>query len=249
MALTAEATSLTAAARQRQLALRAAILRELITLWPTFDIRNIDASWEALRPAVMALINSGRVVAQALAQAYFDEFRRLEGIAGAAPTIAPLGDSWRQRALISLEVTGPSAAKALLAQARQDAAQVAFIRVSGVVSRYTLEAGRETVLAGVQEDRLSIGWQRVTDGLPCAFCAMLASRGPAYKSRQSASFDAHDHCACTVEPVYHRQSEWPGRNREFLGMWNESTRGVHGSKASQNAFRRFYEQTQLKGVS
>jgi len=43
---------------------------------------------------------------------------------------------------------------------------------------------------------------RVTDGDPCHFCLTLASRGPEYKSRATASFQAHDHCGCVVVPVY-----------------------------------------------
>src|SRR5688572_5058199 len=109
MALTPAAAELTTLQRQRQLALRAAILRELVDMWPAFDINRIDASFEGLRPAILALIAEGREGSQALAAAYFAEFRQLEGIATAPPTIGELGGNWRQRALVSLEVTGPLA--------------------------------------------------------------------------------------------------------------------------------------------
>lgn len=42
MALTAEATALTIQQRQRQLALRAAILRELFGIWSAVDPSAID---------------------------------------------------------------------------------------------------------------------------------------------------------------------------------------------------------------
>ncbi len=56
--------------------------------------------------------------------------------------------------------------------------------VGSLASRVNLEvltAGREVV------QQSSRRWRRVTDGNPCGFCAMLASRGPVYTSEESAS--------------------------------------------------------------
>ena len=47
----------------------------------------------------------------------------------------------------------------------------------------------------------------MSDGNPCAFCAMLVSRGPAYTSEAAALAQGngdpyHKKCGCTVEVLY-----------------------------------------------
>lgn len=67
---------------------------------------------------------------------------------------------------------------------RADARAIKAQVVGSLASRVNLEvltAGREVV------QQSSRRWRRVTDGNPCGFCAMLASRGPVYTSEASAS--------------------------------------------------------------
>ena len=83
------------------------------------------------------------------------------------------------------------------------------------VDRAVMNAGRDTVewSAGAQ----GRSWRRVTDGDPCAFCAMLATRSD-YTTRERALTTVHtrrhrrggkrpfgskyhDHCGCTVVEV------------------------------------------------
>ena len=146
----------------------------------------------------------------------------------------------------SLIVTGPVNIKSKVKRATppEQAARSALVEASGAASRHVLNGGRKTLLTVVQNDNVALGWARVTDGDPCAFCAMLASRGPAYKSRQQASFQPHDHCACSVEPVFSREAAWPGRGREFQQLWNDNIRGQYSGKDAIRAFRRLYEQQQ-----
>jgi hypothetical protein len=152
----------------------------------------------------------------------------------------------RDAARVSMLVTGPVNIKAKIKRATPpaQAARTALVQASGAAARHVLDGGRNTVLTVVQNDDVALGWARVTDGDPCAFCAMLASRGPAYKSRQQAAFQAHDHCACSVEPVFSRAAEWPGRSREFQQLWNDNIRGQYSGKDAIRAFRRLYEQQQ-----
>lgn len=61
-------------------------------------------------------------------------------------------------------------------------------------------------------------WRRVTDGSPCGFCAMLAGRGPVYRSAEKAGsgYRWHGHCGCTVEPYEGDPNDWeptPGEQR------------------------------------
>lgn len=82
-------------------------------------------------------------------------------------------------------------------------------------NRAVLNAGRDTVewSAGAQ----GRSWRRVTDGDPCAFCAMLATRSDyttkeralttghtrRHKRGRKRPLDSryHDHCGCTVVEV------------------------------------------------
>jgi hypothetical protein len=130
----------------------------------------------------------------------------------------------------------------------EQAKETALTRTSGSISRHVLNGGRETILRSVAEDREALGWGRVTDGDPCAFCAMLAGRGPVYQE-DTVGFEAHDECGCGAEPVYYRDAPWPGRSREFHDMYNEAllqarqdgTMATGTSNDLLNTFRRFYD--------
>lgn len=243
MASTAAGRALTERHRQQQLALRAATLRRVLAIWGAFDIANIRESWVAMEPALLAVVERDRVRSAEVAANYFRAYRMAEGVTGtAAPVLVMPDAAFEARAATSLRVTGPYTALRLTGLRDPRAATTALSRVSGAATRLVLEGGRETLLASVREESRQtgrrVGWQRVTDGSPCAFCAMLASRGAVYRE-ETAGFQAHDACACTAEPVY-RSEPLTGQRREWRELWNESTRGTRGQE-SLAAFRRAYE--------
>lgn len=154
----------------------------------------------------------------------------------------------------ALATNGPANVKSKTKRGKSpdEAAREALIAAGGSAARHVLTGGRAQHLEMVNRDAAAIGWIRVTDGDPCAFCAMLASRGPKYRSAQSASRVVnpgakralgekyHDNCGCTTEALYSKTQAWPGRGREFQKLWYEATRGYSGDDAI-NAFRRAYE--------
>lgn len=96
-----------------------------------------------------------------------------------------------------------------------DSAGNTIDRMAVGFNRAVLNAGRDTVewSAGAQ----GRSWRRVTDGDPCAFCAMLATRSD-YTTKERALTTGHtrrhkrgskrplgsryhDHCGCTVVEV------------------------------------------------
>lgn len=157
----------------------------------------------------------------------------------------------------SLASNGPANVKSKTGRGKspEEAAREAVIQAGGSAARHVLSGGRLQHLEMVEEDAAAIGWIRVTDGDPCAFCAMLASRGPKYHSEESATRVVsrrakrplgglyHDHCGCTAEALFSKTQAWPGRGREFQNLWREATKGYSGTDAI-NAFRRAYEQQQ-----
>lgn len=69
-----------------------------------------------------------------------------------------------------------------------------------------------------------LGWARVLAGeTNCAFCAMLASRGPVYKSGVTAGFEAHDGCDCSATLVVKNQP-WEGEAewRALEELWRDA---------------------------
>lgn len=65
----------------------------------------------------------------------------------------------------------------------------AFSRIISALAvqsdRAAKDAGRETVVESAEANGRR--WRRVTDGNPCSFCAMLAGRGPVYRTEDSAT--------------------------------------------------------------
>jgi hypothetical protein len=147
-------------------------------------------------------------------------------------------------AKVSLEVTGPAAQKSKTSRGKPLVVvrDESFTAASGAASRHVLTGGRRSLLTLLEADPQAVGWARVTDGDPCAFCAMLASRGVVYGSEAAAGFSAHDHCACTAEPAYSRAAPLPGRGQEFKDLWNAEIRGKYSGEEARRQWRRLYEQ-------
>ena len=236
MAATLAGARLTALHRSAQLALRAVTLRQVLRVWPAFDPEHIATSWPSVETALMSVIGQRRKDSAAIAAGYFEAFRTAERIGGtAAPVLSAFDVGATARAETSLQVTGYVTTERLTALRHPDPARTALVRVSGAAARHVLDGGRETLLASVRADRRALGWARATSGNPCSFCAMLASRGPAYGER-TGDFQSHDHCACSLEPVYRRDQEWPAGSRDYQRLWRDATDGLGGTEA-RNAFR------------
>jgi hypothetical protein len=155
--------------------------------------------------AMTEVIRSGRATSAQVAAAYYDTMRALYGIDdGYAPLVADAAPT--EQIQTSLLVTGPVRAKTLLGNgdSMETALTKALLASAGATTRLIANGGRDTVRENVSGDRRSVGWRRVTDGHPCEFCAMLAGRGAVYKSDSTAGADDpyHDHCLCTVEPLF-----------------------------------------------
>lgn len=186
--------------RQLQLALRAGTLRQVLRLWPLFDLERLAETWPAFREALATLIAARHADSVGLASSYYRAARLDAGITGTAPIVAAALPPAEQLA-VSLDVVGLFGARRLLAQGRRDVAAQTLVKVSGAVGRHVLNGGRRTLTETIQADPRARGYERVTSGNACGFCEMLAGRGAVY-GEASADFEAHDHCACGAEPVF-----------------------------------------------
>lgn len=121
---------------------------------------------------------------------------------------------------------------------------------SGTVDAIALEGGRSPLDQAMRHDRLVKLVARGTSGNPCAFCAMLASRGFVYAGDVNAGGEGfgsanqdeikkfHIHCHCFPIVRFERVSQLPDLNIYFREKWNEVTKGKSGQDAV-NAFRRW----------
>ncbi|MEU3709002.1 hypothetical protein [Streptomyces catenulae] len=137
-------------------------------------------------------------------------------------------------------------------QQRAEAHRQAGAQQAAAAGRVAMNGGRSTTWSHMRRDRRSLGYVRLSrTGTPCGWCAMLISRGPVYKSRESATFADgdryHDTCHCYAAPIFNWQqfqgSELTALSREYADLWPKVTKGLSG-KSAVSAWRRFIRQKQ-----
>lgn len=183
--------------RQAQLAVRARLLADLGRIWPALDWTQLDRTWPAWATAVAALVERYRASSTTLAVAYLRAFRAAAGVPGPAPVVpAPPVPAGQLETVLHVTAVAQTKAVASSGVAGQQAMAAAFVRSAGAISRLVLGAGRDTITASLDADPRARGWQRVTSGAPCEYCAGLAGEPT------SERFRTHDGCGCSAEPVY-----------------------------------------------
>lgn len=241
MATTETGAALTEAHQARQVALKASATGTSLALWRLLDPEDLDGTMPGWLDANTAVVEQLHDRSQQVAGSYFASFAQTEtGRFYDPPPKVPLN---HDRLRANLAIAGPVQVKGLLRRGHplDRALSTAQVRSAGEAARFTLEGHRNMLLGAMTADFGSnprpVGYARVTAASPCAFCAMLASRGPVF-SQSTVGFRAHGHCACSAEPVFRRSQPWPGRSREFHDLWNRSTVGLQPGDKPLNAFRR-----------
>jgi hypothetical protein len=238
MAATLIGAQLTELQRAAQLRLAAQTISQMRAAWGLLDPADLDATFEQWLRVAVPVVQANRVVSSRLAGAYLAAFRHVElgSIAASVPVVlaAPVDV---KAVTTSLLVTGPWSMKTAMTRgvARDQAADVAQARTAAAGMRHALDGGRTTILDTVAADRHALGWARVASGNACAFCAMVASRGPDYTSEATANFEAHDGCQCGAEPVYQADAAWPSNSQRYRDLWDEHAAGADDPL---NSFRR-----------
>lgn len=152
------------------------------------------------------LEHAGHDGSAAMAAKFVSDFRKLNGV---DPGLI-VYDEFDAAAALARSI-----ATTRIMASDPDKAGETIDRMAVGFNRAVLNAGRDTVewSAGAQ----GRSWRRVTDGDPCAFCAMLATRSD-YTTKERALTTGHtrrhkrggkrplgsryhDHCGCTVVEV------------------------------------------------
>jgi hypothetical protein len=230
VARTAAGAALTRAPAVEQLAVRAATLRELLDLWAIVRPEDLATTIHTFVRAAIALVGVRHAESAEVAARYFWAFRGAERVAGVAPAFAPAATP--PTAEVASTIRG--AALAGIIDGRRAGQSIALakdsglVRVSGAVAKLVLTGGRRTLLTAVEADPEVLGWGRTVSGDACAFCRMLAARGPGYGSKRAADFAAHDTCACGVEPTY-AGSRPSAEQRRYAEQWQAAQRQARES--------------------
>jgi hypothetical protein len=224
VALTEAADKLTDRHMREQLAIRSQALDEFASIMAHFDPKN-SYSVAATRNALVSTTTEYRVKSAEAASRYYAAFRSAEGVPGIAPlpTIDVADDAFREvigdsyRFLLRKDAFALGSAIEEAGLLRRTEAELA-----ARLSRYVLEGGRLRLSDLIRADRAAVGWVRVTRGKACAFCGLLAARGPVY-SKRTGGFRAHNRCACTIEPVFHDlpREKWPPSSRAWADKYAE----------------------------
>lgn len=232
-------TPLEQAAQSRtiQLALASALTKDVARVWPNLDPKNLDGTFQAWFEQMVSLINRYRGMSSLAAGIYYRDTREHQtGLTTPANLIKTAGDApagWLQK---GLGYSGPGLLNNPGAQPG-----TALSTTQGTAARMVADAGRTTVLDTTAADPKAVGWYRVTDGHPCGFCALLASRGVAYKAEDTADFKSHNDCGCTAAPAFTRSQELPAISGAADAIYREHVAHLpNGQRLA--AFRKAWDQ-------
>jgi hypothetical protein len=233
-----------------QLALSAAVVAGLAHVWPSFDPKRPRLTFPDVRRPAAALIVELSSAAASLAADHFETLRDEAHVA--QPFRVPIIDLPSQDDIeheldrVTADILdGSSSDFEALRQAIE-------AQIESSAQKMIADAASNEQMAAVEADPQAIGWARVTRPGACAFCLMLATRGPVYGSKTSASFRPHvavngkgGTCHCTVEPLWRGTYEPAAHVREAQAIWKSSTKGRSGKDALR-AFRRAIEGGNLR---
>lgn len=232
----AAANQLTRRHRSELVAVGRAVVRPTRQLARQAQTADVDAWLDSVLDRLLAIVRAGWLTSERLGDRYLREHARLEG-----RSVTPEPAVWvPERVIASARVTGPVEFKRHLTQTGDVAAakRTMVDTLSAAAQRHALAGERDMVMGTVAASGVIVGWRRVLDADPCAFCAMLASRGAVY-SKTSVTFQAHDGDECTAEPLYEHEDE-PRQVLDLQERWRRATAGTSGV-ASLRAWRRNWD--------
>lgn len=224
------------------MAIRAQLLRDATRLWPLLDAKRLNETFPGWARAMSLLVRNYHGQSAAAA---WSAYRTAREQATASPAtrslarIAPAPDEeWLTRAF---GYSGPG-------MLQRDTARpnTALSTTLGTASRIVRSGADRTISATAEADPVALGWYFHTDGDPCFWCALIASRGVVFKGDSFEASDRqfigdgtakiHNGCGCVLAPVFSKTQQLPDINREAAEVYRN-----RGDGDALNAFRRAWE--------
>lgn len=231
MALTTVGAALTAGYQRHISAMAAATGLAVSAAMDDIDPDDIGGAHQHAVQKAADAIQSGTRQGRALTAQYLTRYARAEDID--LPSLPAVKSVGRRDAVRTAFYSGPVRAKTLIrrgisgeqavAEMRSWAAQWGRTQVESTSRDYVIQSARRTRLK----------CRRVTVGKTCAFCSMLAARGPVY-TEDTVTFRAHRCCDCTWEICKETPNEWLKRSataRELRvnAAYQEAAANIHAS--------------------
>lgn len=221
MAVTDEGRELTAAHKRRQVMLGGQVELEVGATWRLLDLDALDASAPAWLSVQVGRLRGRYATSRSLAERYVTDYRAVELGSRAGPLVLPtFEDAAAARMLLA---NGPRLTKLLIGRGTDPVEAFATARrtVAGQAQKWALGGGRGLLTATAQADRRAV-YRRVSDGNPCAFCAMLVARSIESPNAARAGFKAHAGCGCTGELRYEDQDTYTDVEAEFVDAYRQA---------------------------
>lgn len=222
VALTADGKGLTEAHKLAQVEVGARAAGDVEDMWGSLNVERPDP-WIAATAAALSARKDQSVL---LAGTYLAEYTAVEDPGYSIDVVSPSRGGTR---LLTVAAMAPVEMRKLL-DAGVDpgvASREVERRFKEIVAAEAMRTGRWTVQDSAGRSERAVGWRRVTDGNPCAFCAMLASRGPVYtvSTAPLTQFGDRYHkgCGCTAEPVYGKWIPSPDE-MQFISSYERAAR-------------------------
>lgn len=196
------------------------------------DPENLDASSAAWASQTASALRGASSGVDREAARYLGSWGRDHGrsMGFARPALA---DSSLDRQLM---LSGPIRIKALVGNGvgRSSAVADARRRVGATAMKAVRDRDRLDIIYSCRKQRVRC--RRVTVGKTCAFCCMLAARGPVY-TKDTAAFQAHVYCDCTYEPVDVPNAKWKANEAsdhdlELVDLYDEAVASQKAAGAS-----------------
>lgn len=193
----------------------------------TVTADDFNSAWRAIAPHVTEGITLGQAAGIGTTTWFLEE--SLRTTTGRTLTLAEFG------ALIGVTATGTPVSRYVnrtpeIVQARvaggmkaEQAIEMSFRQLVGMATTEPYRLARNVTAEVTITDRSFAGWRRVPEPGACSFCRMLATRGAAYLSKDTAAGRRyHQRCRCTAEPVM--AAELPELNARLAAEWAEMDR-------------------------
>ena len=164
----------------------------LTDMAPVWELASPQDAAEALMDLLPPFIEAWSSAAAALAADWYDDCREELNIGGVFTAIVPEPGDLGAEALAGWAGTALQGSEPDWGLARS--------RTEGGAQRRIANSARGAVMTSSVADPKARGWKRLVKPGACGFCRMLALRGYKYKSADSATFGAHDHCDCSAVP-------------------------------------------------
>ena len=155
-------------------------MRDLVAVWRTLTLDDVATARREIEALLPLIIDGYGTPIASLAADWYDDLREQAKISTAyRAVVAPAVDAARITSLAGWS-TGT------LYGASPDQA-MALTALQGGLQRILTNADRDTILGNVAADPTQTRYARHASANACAFCAMLATRGAVYLSKDSAT--------------------------------------------------------------